>query len=250
GSASLVYSTYLGGSGFDGYPNTTLRPLNQGIGLIFDTQGPAIAVDSSGNAYVAGSTNSTNFPTTVGAYESSLGSLANGNDAFVTELNATGSGLVYSTYLGPYSPGVDYYAVPTITRATSITVDGSGNATVAGLTRSGSYPTKNPIQGSLGGSSKKHPDVLADAFVTTLNATGSGLQFSTYLGGSGDDFGVGLARDSSGNLYVGGVSASSDFPTTAGAYETTPPFGNGGYAGFVSKIGSPYSPVLAPLGVA
>jgi hypothetical protein len=250
GSASLVYSTYLGGSGTDGYPWILLVPV--AIGIVFPTPGPAIAVDSSGDAYVAGGTSSTNFPTTAGAYEPSVGSFASGaTDAFVTKLNPAGSGLVYSTYLGPYSPGPDYYTnAKDITRATSIALDSAGNAYVTGLTRSDSFPTtSNAIQGTLSGSlinigTKNHPmwveeNVKADAFVTTLNASGSSLLFSTYLGGTDDDFAMGLALDSAGNTYVAGVTSSANFPTTAGAYDTTAPFGNDGYGGFVFKIDPP-----------
>jgi hypothetical protein len=245
GSASLVYSTYLGGSGIDGLPQYNLRASGRGIGMIFCTTGPGIAVDSSGDAYVAGTTGSTNFPTTPGAYEPSVGSL-NGSDAFVTKLNAAGSGLVYSTYLGTGD---------NTTRATSVAVDAAGNATVVGLTQSSTFPTVNPIQSHLGtippsGKKPPPPPIRADAFVTTFNAAGSALLFSTYLGGGDDDFGLGVARDSSGNLYLAGVTASTAFPTTVGAYQTTPPFGTGQWGGFVAKISSPYAPVLAPLAVA
>jgi hypothetical protein len=251
GSASLVYSTYLGGSGSDGNFPQNLVPDGGGVPVSFWTNGPAIAVDSSGDAYVAGGTNSTNFPTTTGAYETSVGSLSNGTDAFVTKLNPTGSGLVYSTYLGPTSPGSDYWPnAADNTKATSIALDSSGNAYVTGLTRSDGFPvTSDAIQSTLSGSlvnigtSKKpnwvRENVLADAFVTTLNATGSSLLFSTYYGGTGDDFGLGLALDSAGNTYVAGVTSSDSYPTTAGAYDSTPPFTGHGHAGFVFKIDPP-----------
>jgi hypothetical protein len=250
GSASLVYSTYLGGSSDDGHPKTTLIPDGGGIGVIFWGNGPAIAVDSSGDAFVAGGTLSANFPTTAGAYETSVGSLGNGGDAFVTKLNPTGSGLIYSTYLGPSSPGSDYYATDVITRATSIALDSAGNAYMTGLTRSDAFPvTSNAIQSSLSGSLVNigtahkpkwvRENVLADAFVTTLNATGSSLLFSTYYGGTGDDFGLGVALDSAGNTYVAGVTSSDSYPTTAGAYDSTPPFTGHGHAGFVFKIDPP-----------
>jgi hypothetical protein len=254
GSASLVYSTYLGGSGRDGFPPETLR-FGTGVRAVaFDVTGPAIAVDSSGDAFVAGDTFSTNFPTTSGAYEPSVGSLSNGCDAFVTKLNPTGSGLVYSTYLGPSSPGGESFAVGDNTRATSIVVDASGNAYVTGLTRSTAFPvTSNAIQSTLTGTlvnigTAKKPKwiveySLAEAFVTTLNATGSSLLFSTYLGGQYDDFGLGLALDSAGNTYVAGVASSTDFPTTAGSYQPTAPFtSQNGYSGFVFKIDPPVEP--------
>jgi hypothetical protein len=251
GSASLVYSTYLGGSGNDGWAATYLSPYGGG-GITMPTPGPSIAVDSSGDAYVAGGTNSTDFPTTSGASEPNVGTFASGaSDAFVTKLNPTGSQLVYSTYLGPYSPGPDYYGGSTldITRATGIALDSAGNAYVTGVTRSDAFPvTSNAIQSTLSGSlvnigtaHKPHwvrENVKGDAFVTTLNASGSSLLFSTYLGGTNDDFGMGLALDSAGNTYVAGVTASADFPTTAGAYDPTFPSG-AVWSGFVFKIDPP-----------
>jgi hypothetical protein len=238
GSASLVYSTYLGGSGTDGlYPlyNFDFRNLTP--------TGPGIAVDGAGDAYVAGFTSSTNFPTTPGAYETSIGS---GNGvAFVAKLNPTGSQLVYSTYLGTNSTksGVR-------TEATSIAVDSAGNAFVAGLTYSTAFPTVNPIQHSLGGKTGS-----ANAFITTLNATGSGLLFSTFLGGSRShagsgfptaDFALGLALDAAGNTYVAGVTSSVNFPTTAGAYQTT--YSGGDCDGFVTKISPVAGPAASPAG--
>ena len=180
--SALVYSTYLGGSGVD-------------------YGGHGIAVDTSGNAYVAGSTDSSDFPTTAGAFQTTFGGY---EDAFVTELNPAGSGLVYSTYLG--GCGED--------QAYGIAVDTSGNAYVTGVTYSFDFPTTaGAFQTTFGG--------FDDAFVSALNPTGSDLVYSTYLGGSINDFGLGIAVDSSGHAYVTGYSASSDFPTTAGAFQTT-----------------------------
>jgi hypothetical protein len=173
--SALVYSTFLGGSGFE--------------------RGQGIAVDSSGNAYVAGITFSTDFPT----MNPIQPALAGGQEAFVTKLNAAGSALVYSTYLGGSSDDV----------GTGIAVDSSGNAYVAGVTFSTDFPTVNALQSTCGGCSSGLPD----AFVTKLNAAGSALLYSTFLGGSGFDNGHGIAVDSSGNVYVTGQTVSTDFPT-------------------------------------
>ncbi len=196
GAASLVYSTYLGGSGSD-----------RGIG---------IAVDGSGNAYVTGTTSSTDFPTTPSAYQTISGG------GFVSKLNPSASGaasLVYSTYLG----GSGSYTI-------AIAVDGSGNAYITGDTY-GSIPiTPGAYQTTFGGGFGN-----ADAFVSKLNPSASGgasLVYSTYLGGSGDDHGKGIAVDGSGNAYVTGYTYGS-FPTTPGAFQTT--FG-GGQDAFVSKL--------------
>src|SRR5438445_6967106 len=156
----LFYSTYLGGNGED--------------------QAWGIAVDAAGNAYVAGWTFSTDFPTTSGAYQSALPGQIN---AFVTKLNPTGSGLVYSTYLGGSFEDV----------ALDIAVDVSENAYVTGNTQSSNFPTTpGAFQTMLGGD---------DAFVTKLNATGSGFVYSTYLGGGGFDEGIGIAVDALGIAY-------------------------------------------------
>jgi hypothetical protein len=148
-------------------------------------------VDSSGNAYVTGSTHSTNFPT-ANPLQASKGDRG---DAFVTKLNATGSAVVYSTYLGGNGSDIGL----------GIAVDSSGNAYVTGLTDSTNFPTANPLQASNGGG--------LDAFVATLNAAGSALVYSTYLGGSGTDGGRGVAVDSLGNAYVTGSTRSTNFPT-------------------------------------
>jgi sugar lactone lactonase YvrE len=194
---ALVYSTYLGGTGTDA--------------------GFGIAVDASGDAYVTGETFSDNFPTTANALQ---GALAGGDDAFITELNPTGSALVYSTYLGGASQ--DY--------ATAIALDASDDAFVTGLTQSGNpgqrFPTVNPVQSTLNGS--------ANAFVSELNPSGTALVYSTFLGGSTYDHGSGIALDASGDAFVTGYTESSDFPTTTGAFQIT--FGSGTDDAFVTEL--------------
>jgi len=170
----LSYSTYLGGSGGD--------------------SGTGIAVDSSGNAYVTGSTSSTDFPT-VNPFQATNN--ARYGTAFVTKFNAAGSALVYSTYLGG-SNGAS---------GNGIAVDSSGNAYVTGQTSSTDFPTVNPFQAT------NNTDGGLTAFVTKFNAAGSALVYSTYLGGSWWDNGTGIAVDSSGSAYVTGSTNSADFPT-------------------------------------
>ncbi|WP_420265436.1 SBBP repeat-containing protein [Candidatus Magnetominusculus dajiuhuensis] len=193
---ALVYSTYLGGSG-GGFAHS-------------------IAVDSSGYAYVAGSTSSTDFPTTTGAYQTTL---VGGSDAFVTKLNQSGTALVYSTYLGGGSSSDASYV-------NSIAVDSSGYAYVAGYT-SGSFPTTTGAYQTTYASS-------GDAFVTKLNQSGTALVYSTYLGGSGSDMAHCIAVDSSGSVYVAGDTSSSNFPTTTGAYQITN--AGGSSDAFVTKM--------------
>ncbi len=180
--SSLVYSTYLGGG----------SAMGPG-----DDFGRGIAVDGSGAAYVTGSTTSTNFPT----QSPFQGSNAGSTDAFVTKLDATGSALVYSTYLGGSNNENDSGD------NSGIAVDGSGAAYVTGGTFSTNFPTQAPFQGSNAGST--------DAFVTKLNATGSALIYSTYLGGSGPDQGYGIAVDGSDVAFVAGLTVSTNFPTQA-----------------------------------
>ena len=170
----LIYSTYLGGSGLD--------------------QGNGIAVDSSGNAYVTGTTFSPDFPT-MNPLQPTLGGAGAAN-AFVAKLNPTGSALVYSTYLGGSGEDIGL----------AIAVDNSGIAYFTGQTSSTNFPTMNPLQPT-------YPGGEYTAFVAKLNPAGSALVYSTYLGGSGDDSGNGIAVDGSGNAYVTGTTASTDFPT-------------------------------------
>jgi beta-propeller repeat-containing protein len=192
----LFYSTFLGGSGED--------------------SSPAIAVDAAGNAYVTGRTFSPDFPTTAGAFQASFGD--GSFHAFVTKLNSSGSALVYSTYLG--GSGAD--------AGSGIAVDTSGQAFVTGNTNSSNFPTTTTaFQTTYGGGG------CCDAFVTQLNAAGSGLVYSTYLGGSGDDEGNAIAVDPAGNAYVSGLTDSTNLPTTAGAFQTTHA---GGFDAFVTKL--------------
>lgn len=177
--------------------------------------GNAITADSMGNVYVTGETSSSDFPVTPGGYQQSNGG---GSDVFVSKFDVTGN-LVYSTYLGGELSE----------RGSSIAVDANGNAYITGRTNSVSFPLMNAWQSQLLGD--------FDAFVTELNPQGNALLFSTYLGGSGNDEGSGIAVDSSGDIYVtGGTSSLSgdDFPTTTGAFQRL--FGGGNNDAFVTKF--------------
>ena len=194
--SALMYSTYLGGS----------------LGDIGDL-GEGIAVDVSGNAYVTGMTNASDFPSTPGAFDTTFGG---GTDAFVTKLNASGAALAYSTYLG--NLGSD--------QGLAIAVDSAGRAYVTGLSAPGFPTTPGAFDTSFGGGP-------SDGFVTKLLASGAALAYSTYLGGSGEDYGSGIALDSGDNAHVTGSTASGGFPTTPGAFDTT--FGGASDA-FVTKL--------------
>jgi hypothetical protein len=191
---SLLYSSYLGGSGSD--------------------TGYGIAVDGSGDMFITGSTSSTNFPVSAGAYR---GAYSGGSsDAFVTALNTSGSSLLYSTYLG----GSDQ------DQAYAIALDARGDAYVAGETLSADFPnTPGLIQAAENGS--------YDGFVAALNPSGTALIYSTFLGGTLDDYACGIAVDSSGNAYVSGYTGSTNFPHTSGVLQ---PGNAGGYDAFVTKI--------------
>ena len=190
----LVYSTYLGGSGND--------------------FGNGIAVDSAGDAYVTGYNGSLNFPT-VNPLQPANG--GDETDAFVAKLNPAGSALVYSTYLG--GTGGDF--------GSSIAVDNGGNVYVTGFTASTDFPTVNPLQPTYGGG-------LSDAFVAKLNPAGSALVYSTYLGGSADTLGYGIAVDNAGHAYVTGYTMFTGFPTTPGAFQMT--YAGGTSDAFVAKL--------------
>ncbi len=208
-SGALSYSTYLGGS--------------------FTDVGQGIAVDGSGSAYVAGSTISVDFPTQ-NALQSANGG---GYDAFITKLSPSGTALVYSTYLGGSADENNPFLSDVNTAG--IAVDSVGNAYVAGYTPSNDFPTQNPFQ------AKNHGFI--NAFVSKLNASGSALIYSTYLGGHGDDFGHAIAVDNAGNTYVTGSANSSDFPTLSALPLTLP---TGDHA-FLAKLAANGSLVYATL---
>ena len=183
--SSLSYSTYFAG--------------------VLDLTG--LALDSSGNAYVTGYTQDALFPTTAGAFKTTLGAGITDN-AFVTKLNTAGSSLVYSTFVGARVPIAG--ANPN-DESTAIAVDSSGNAYITGSTSSNNYPVTS-------GAFQPFPGRGRDVFVTKLNSSGSALVYSTYLGGSGGDVGTGIAVDGAGNAYVTGSFDSSDFPFTPNAF--------------------------------
>lgn len=178
----LLYSTFLGGN--------------------YTDRIHAIAIDAEGNAYVAGATDSSSFPTTAFAFRSgSCPSLGLGG--FVTKLNASGTSLDYSTMLcGSSSDEV-----------LGIDVDAGGRAFVTGYTRSADFPTTAGAWRTTGGGDND------EAFVTKLNSAGSSLIYSTFLGGSAADTATGIAVDGDGKAYVTGYTRSTDFPVTAGALQ-------------------------------
>ena len=201
--AILAYCGYIGGSGGD--------------------EGRGIAVDGSGNVYVTGITNSTetSFPVAAGPDLTQNGSY----DAFVAKVNTSGTGLVYCGYIG--GSGSDY--------GNGIAVDGSGNAYVTGYT----FSTEATFPVAVG------PDLVSngidDAFVAKINAAGTGLVYCGYIGGSGYDYGYGIAVDGSGNAYVTGFTSSTEatFPVAVGPDLTF----NGSYDSYVAKV-SPFGTSL------
>ncbi|HXJ94618.1 MAG TPA: choice-of-anchor D domain-containing protein [Terriglobia bacterium] len=272
--SALVYSTYLGGSAYtqgnavvlntagdayvtgwtssDDFPVTpgVLQPtcaacasgsasgfvteLNpSGSGLVYSTflggsstqQAYAIALDSSGDAYVVGFTTSPDFPTTAGAFQTSIAAPEAG---FVSKLNPTASALIYSTYLGGSGTGSN----PCAACAAGIVVDRAGEAYVSGLTWETNFPvTAGALQTTYAGG-------FHDAFLTKLNAAGSALVFSTYLGGSSDDGAVALALDPSGRVYMRGNTYSDNFPVTPGAFQTAPGGGSDALFAILNSAGS------------
>jgi hypothetical protein len=209
--ANLVYFTYLGGSA--------------------DDAAYGIAVDSSGDVYVAGATESANFPVKNGIYTNISGTV-NGHvglypaDAFVAELNPGGSNLVYSTYLGGGSSDAAY----------GVAVDSSGNAYLTGFTYSTNFPVTNAIQNYL---ACPYTYFNANAFVAKIGAGGSPLIYSTYFGGTNYDVGRSIAVDSAGDACVTGFTDSTNFPTTTNApFQFLNGLTNGSFAqdAFVAKF--------------
>ena len=197
----MLYSTYLGG----GYYEYAM----------------AIAVDPQGNVYVTGLTASADFPVTAGALKTKLTGTYN---AFVAKISADGTKLLYSTLLG--GSGHD--------SSNAIAIDGAGNAYVTGYTDSGDFPVAQGalqsklLQGCVG------PSTQGDAFVAKIAASGGALLFSTYLGGTCADQGMGIAVDAGGSVYVAGVTSSPDFPVTANALRAT--YGGVVNSGFLARL--------------
>jgi hypothetical protein len=189
---ALIYSTYLGGNDRDG--------------------ASAIAVDSSGSAYVAGTTLSANFLLENPFQNVKLGS----QDAFLLKLSSAGDALIYSTYLG--GTGLE--------EGRGLAIDASGSAYLTGTTRSVDFPVKNPVPG------REHNAGSYDVFITKFSAGGNAILYSTYLGGTLADYGMGIAIDAAFNAYVTGYTASGDFPLEK-AFESEH---QSLYDGFVVKL--------------
>ncbi|HEX9709353.1 MAG TPA: SBBP repeat-containing protein [Candidatus Thermoplasmatota archaeon] len=190
----LVFSTYLGGSGTD--------------------YGRGVHVATDGSIYVGGYTSSSNFPTTNGAFDTGW----NGNlDFYITRFDASGTSLLWSTYIGGTSN--DY--------AQDLFVDAAGGAYITGYVLSTNFPT------TAGAHDATHNGGSYDLVVSKIDATGSTLVFSTYLGGTSNDYGRGVAVGANDTVYVTGESASSNFPITAGAFQTSK---SGTYAAFVTRL--------------
>ena len=216
---ALLYSTYFGGT-FTDYPL-------------------AVAIDGSGNAYVTGYTDSQNFPVSPGAFQSTNNVASLVNTAFVAKFDPSGSGAasrVYATYLGGTNASAAY----------GIAVDASGHAYVTGHTFAPDFPMQNALQATcascpppscgVGGvSCSGYPDV----FVSKMNSAGTGQLYSTFIGGSYDDFGRAIAVDGAGNAYITGstasglASATTPFPITAGAFQSVTTVA---YDAFITKV--------------
>lgn len=202
--SALVYSTFVGG--------------------LLDDESNAIAIDASGNAYIAGQTASSDYPTVNATQTTFAGPAGCSGDGFVTKLNSSGSALSFSTYLG--GTGCDV--------ARAIALDSSANVYVTGDTLSPNLATPGAFQTALGAQTGR------DAFAARFTTTGA-VGYFTYLGGNGDDIGYGIATDSSGNAYVTGLTTSTNFPTANPIQPT-----NGGSAGdaFVTKLNSTGSALI------
>jgi hypothetical protein len=193
--SDLVYSTFLGGS--------------------YTEIGRGIEVDNNGYAYITGETNSPNFPITNGSFDTTN----LGYDGFICKVNPSGSAFIYSTFLG--GSNNDY--------CQDISIDTAGNAYLIGRTECSDFPT------TLEAFDTTYNGGTYDAFVTKLNKDGTSLIYSTFLGGSANDYGRVIVVDTSGNGYVTGYSTSDDFPTTDGAFDN---YYKGNYDIFISKLNS------------
>jgi hypothetical protein len=184
----IVYATYLGSPGQD--------------------EIDAAAVDARGHLYISGFA-ANGFPTTPGAYDTTFNGTG---DAFVAELSADGSRLLYSTFIGGSSTE----------SAGALALNHDGTVTITGGTGSADFPTTaGAVESRFHGGTGTIVDVPSDAFAAKLNPSGSRLVYSTYLGGSGDDSGAGVTLDGAGNAYYAGFTGSPEFPTTRGALKTS-----------------------------
>lgn len=206
--SQITFSTYWGGGG-----GTLSSP----------EQANAISLDASGNIYIAGVTSSSNFPVTASALQTSFGGVS---DAFIAKVSSGGTKLTlgYSSYLGGSS--FDW--------GTGVAVDSGGNAYVTGYTSSVNFPTANGVQTGFSG--------LYDAFVSEVNAAGTGLTFSTYFGGSGSDVANGIALDASGDMYIGGQTNSLDLPLE----NALEPSNVGGSTGWLARLNASAVPPHVP----
>ncbi|HVI07171.1 MAG TPA: SBBP repeat-containing protein, partial [Candidatus Binatia bacterium] len=200
---TIAYATYLGGSKAD--------------------TGMGVAVDCCGSAFIAGSTLSTDFPTTGPPLQ---GTNAGGSDVFITKYDALGGTEQYSTYVGGSGNDV----------ATDIVLDDLGDMTVTGYTLSTDFPLELPIQSKFGGGS-----VTGDAFLFQIASHGTALVYSTYFGGSSDDEGMSLALDSANSVYLVGYTSSTNFPIVPGSFKTSCGLTSAGKCanGFVLKVNVP-----------
>ena len=209
-------------------PGVFVTKLNvDGTGLVFSSAfGDPInvsgtALDANDSAYVTGSTDSATFPVTPGAFQTHLHGL---QDAFVSKLSPDGSTLLFSTYLGGAAGVFCSKGCSEFEEAFAIAVDSAGHAYVAGATQSSDFPIINALQGY----------VSKDAFVSEFTPDGSGLLFSTFLGGGQTDDARAIAVDSSNNVYLVGDTSSTDFPTTSGSLQSS--YGSSSGSAFITKI--------------
>jgi uncharacterized protein (TIGR03437 family) len=212
-AGNSMYSTLFGGAA--GYSN----------------EGNAIAVDSAGNAYITGSTNAPDFPTT--ALLPGSKTPGGGAEAFITKLNPEGSALQYSSPIGgvwtdgfgiALTPGGEAWVTGTLLHVVSYPPD---------------FPMVNPTQRAYGGG-------YSEGFLCRVDATGTALTFSTFIGGMGEEAGDsrlgGVALDAAGNVYVAGFSQSADFPATPGSFQ--PHYG--GYTTAASDAGEGFIVKIDP----
>jgi len=203
---ALIYSTFLAGSATES-------------GTAPSAAGLRIAVDRAGNAYVAGTTNTTNFPVTAGTAQPIN---RGGEDLFVSKLNPAGSALIYSTYLGGSQNESQQTGIP------AIAVDADGSAYITGGTASRNFPvTAGGLQAAYGGGA-------TDAFLTKIDPLGSTLAYSTFLGGAGNEVAAAIAIDGTGNAYIAGSADDATFAQRSGSLQSA--YGGGGSDAFVCKI--------------